>query len=173
MNTHGDKIVAATNALEDLLRNRTPEYMEALDRKIQMYNDADRMISPPQYQQIFNTIETGRFLYRQYLDLVTNLYNKANEFKEQINVVFEKLDKLAKAVNNNKFKFGLKGQIKRSIERSIEVERKEKPEMTEEQQHAFEQPYAQTPADISGRGGRKTRRIRKTKKSKRRKTKKR
>jgi len=100
-------------------------------------------------------IAAGRFIYRQYLDLVTNLYNKANEFKEQINVVFEKLDKLAKAVNNNKFKFGLKGQIKRSIERSIEVERKEKPEMTEEQQHAFEQPYAQTPADISGRGGKK------------------
>lgn len=160
-------LIDANNALEHLLRTSNPRYINVLDEKIKMVNDADIMAHPSNYKEFFDLIEAGRQLYRRYNNIITDMDNKINEFKEQSNLVLEKLDKLAESVNKNKFKYGLKGQIKQSIKLQREM-----PEMTEEQQHAFEQPYAQTPADILGRGGKKTRRSKRPK-SKRRKTKKR
>lgn len=121
------------------------------------------MVNPSYYQQFFDQIEHSRRLYTGYKDVATDMDNKLNELKEQINVVFEKLDEFGEALNKNKFKYGLKGQIKKFIRTQREI-----PEMTEEQQHAFEQPYAQTPFERGGKRRRKTKRV----KSKRRKTRK-
>jgi len=101
------------------------------------------MSSPSNYNENFDTIENVRRLYTRYKVLATDMDDKINEFKEQTNLIFEKLDKMAEAINKNKFKYGLKGQIKQSIKLQRQM-----PEMTEEQQHAFEQPYVETPADI-------------------------
>jgi hypothetical protein len=159
--TTEEKLMGANNAMNDILRRSGVNYINVLDEKIKMYSETDKMITPKSYEHAFDILQSGKEKYITFKEAATNLASKTNEFKEHVNIVLEKLNDLSEEINKNKFKYGLKGQIKQSIELNGEM-----PEMTEEQQHAFEQPYAQTPADIVGKGGKKTRRRRKSKRSK-------
>jgi hypothetical protein len=162
------KIINAKNAMETIINIRR-NTINVIDEKIRMFNDADKMATRGSYEMNFDLIEERRRDFIKDKELINSTSNKLNEFNDVVNVCIEKTDKLAEAVNNNRLKFGLKGQIKQTLTRQRRLG--ERPRMTLEQRHAFQQPYAETPADIIGRGGKKTRKRHKSKRHKSKKTK--
>jgi hypothetical protein len=156
------------NYIDKELTQTNPRFMNVIDEKIKMTNDFNELVTPEKYNEMFNIIDNAKNKLNVNKEITVNTINHLNQYIDSLNLCLEKNDILTQALNNNRLKFGLKGQIKQYIQRQQEL-----PEMTEEQQHAFQQPYAETPSNVLGRGGRRTRRTRrpKTRRSKTRRSK--
>lgn len=120
------------------------KHMVSLDKEISKMDNAKQPKSQPNYEHWFDSINSNKKFYKQIKKNIASTTNKAIELNDHLNAIIEKLNSVASAINNNKMKFGLRGQLKKTIEsHDPEIE------LTMEQQHALEQPYAQTPSQTS------------------------
>jgi hypothetical protein len=113
-------------------------------------NDYNIMFSKK--EEIDEVIEDLKYMIPKYIEKLNAILEKTNEFETTIN-------ELGSSFNKSKLKFGLKGHIKQSLK-----SRDELPEMTEEEQHHYEQPDEVTPYPSNGKGGKKRKTTRKTRK---------
>jgi hypothetical protein len=113
------------------------------------------------YNANFNKID---FIYNYTADLKNIIDETKSAIKKYENELMNVLNKSGEwglAENKNRLDFGLKGQIKKQLETSGQL-----PEMTYEQQHAFEQPYAKTYNPSGGKMSRRKQRTHKRKANK-------
>ena len=108
------------------------------------------------YESIFDNIETWENKLRSAKIWSENITSSVENLNKEIEAVDQKINEAKTALNKNKFKFGLKGQLKQSLSESNPSE------MTAEEADAFEAPYIETPFNPERGGNRK--KSRKTKK---------
>jgi hypothetical protein len=151
---------------EEITKNQG--FNQILNDKTKMFNEGNKQANLEKYNEALTNIENLIPLKTELKERSVNTINNLNQYIDSINLNLEKMNEFVRAINNNRLRFGLKGQLKR------ELEEQQLPHelLTEEQKHALEQPYQETPSHFSDRGGKKTRRRTKRQKTRRRKIKK-
>jgi len=137
----------ALNVIKD--KNETiKKFIDNLNTKIHEISSANIPISETNYDIWLSMIERVRDLLNIDEEFWQAISYQNNNLYEGIQNIRERLDKLAVETNKNRAKFGLKGQIKRGIEKN---EIMPTANMTFEQEHAYRMPYAETPSKIGGK----------------------
>ncbi len=140
-----------------------------IEDKYNELNEASFPLSEKQYNTFFEHVDRGRTIYIDRIRIIeeqkiqleekkVEVFNLLDEKIKRYKKTLELLDKFAKGINDNKFKFGLHGEIKSNFGKTF----KKLPKKSVEKDVA-EQPYREMP----GRGGRKkTRRKKNTRRYK-------
>jgi len=162
------------NTINSALKSRIKKLEHIIDvesAKIEEINACDEPLTPAKYHEFHDILDDILAKVSFHEDQIVQIKEEISEYDAAIKAARKKSDELGKALNKNKFKFGLKGTLKQSYSRSGSCMRR----LTEEEQHARSQPYAATPyepasyAHTSG-GGAQTRKKKRTRKQKTRKT---
>ena len=135
-----DGFIRVVNELQQMIEYLA-YFADTLRSKIENFRNTTEPLSNESYEMWFNTLDLGRNVsIPRARQQVESLRTMTEEYNKNINRVDELHNEIAKIINENKFKYGLKGQIKKSLE-GIQLP----PGIPEEANHVLEQPYAPTP----------------------------
>ena len=102
----------------------------------------DKPLSPSKYNEVMDFYDSINSITNVTQNNLLTIQNKVNESFDTIKNTNNLTEKFAIAINNNRTKFGLKGQLKQSIEKELEGQRR-KLKATLETVRRY--PYAHTP----------------------------
>lgn len=126
-----------------ILEKETVELSTLVDSINNTSERLDMETSPmPQqvYDRNFNMLERTSMVINYNAEIFYRIKAVMEYYENKLRESQKSLNNYAQKINENKFKYGLKGQIKQSINVM-----ENKPPMTYEQEHAYSEDFSETP----------------------------
>lgn len=140
------------NIIEILQRfnDKNKTLNEILNKKINEVTEVNTILSKNVYDDVFKLIENGLSYVENTKNDIFLVKNALEELIDSNKMVENVFNKLGKVTNENKFKYGLQGQLKKN--KSEYLENIPHEDLTEDIQYVLDTPIEPTPY----RGGKKT-----------------
>lgn len=156
----------ADNSLARVAENNIKLLAERIDkisnRITPIISDINSANTPIRnYEEMYDAIDVIGNEIRMLDERIELITSALENYKRKTQMLHDLKEQIALALNNNKFKYGLKGQLKGEIKKSIEEGKIRMQDMSEEEIHAYKRPYRETPYEPKrgGKGSRKRRRL--------------